>query len=298
MLNFKNRIHRLMKKGFSYSKRFFNSSNRPSPKTNTVVFIIGITRRSGTNFLFNLLVNHPKCQPAHIPNEDNLLLHSHLLKEYIDKTTARRRDYWQGMTKKEFETQLTGKLGSALSDFLIPDTAANKTIITKTPFTKGLENIFTLFPNSKLIILTREGKNAVESGVQSGFWNHEEGMNHWSENANDIIAFQQKSKEHIDKYRVIKYEDLFLNTTTVLRELFDFCGLDATKMSEELINNLPIKGSSQHKTVEGRLDWSPQKRTADFKPLARAAHWDEQLNDAYHKICSEIGLQLGYYEEN
>ena len=52
--------------------------HRPSP-----IFILGISQRSGTNFLFDLLCLHPDCGAPSIKWEDFLVDKSDLLVRYV-----------------------------------------------------------------------------------------------------------------------------------------------------------------------------------------------------------------------
>ena len=58
------------------------------------IFILGITRRSGTNFLWKLLEQHPHVACIPTVAEDFTLEHADLLLRYADDTTAMWNAEW------------------------------------------------------------------------------------------------------------------------------------------------------------------------------------------------------------
>ncbi|MBU1028973.1 sulfotransferase [Patescibacteria group bacterium] len=167
-------------------------------------FILGITTRSGTNYLYNLLNLHPQTLGRGLLSEDFLLHFSKSLQNYKDQLydLYRQHPTWDVenniCTKKEF----LGFLGRGLLDYLESPYIKNgvvkvgsaatdpRLLITKTPSVRGLKRFFKLFPKAKLIILVRDGRSVTESGVKSFSHSYESLMQRWVQAANTIIEFQ------------------------------------------------------------------------------------------------------------
>jgi len=276
------------------SSNFFKQVPKLKRSKNKLIFLIGIIPRSGTNFLFNSLTVHPTCNPAAVPGEDHLFRNSDLLVEYIEKTSECWRSKWEGMDKKVYKDKLNNVLGNALVNLLVPESTKGITFLTKTPLTEGLKKIFKLIPESKIIVLLRDGKDAVESGVQSKFWSYEEGMELWNKNALEILDFQKSYQEKVEYFHLIKYEDLVLNPKSCLEKLLNFCSLDSSLYDWKQIKAQPVFGSSQNKNSKGLVDWQPKPADDNFNPLSRSKHWSKELLNQYYSICSESAIQLGY----
>src|SRR6185312_10261965 len=55
-----------------------------------------------------------------------------------------------------------------------------KYLITKTPNIKNIKNFFKLFPNEKLLILVRDGRDAVESNYLPFRYSREKAIREWA----------------------------------------------------------------------------------------------------------------------
>ena len=80
-----------------------------------------------------------------------------------------------------------------------------KKLITSTPSVENIHNFFKLFPNVPLLILVRDGRAVVESGVRSFNWNYEQAIREWNRSAQTIIRFDQEMKGTGHPYRIVKY---------------------------------------------------------------------------------------------
>src|SRR6266853_4552738 len=83
------------------------------------IFIMGIAPRSGTNFLHDLLLLHPDCDPdGRLLEEDHLIAHAHWLFRYINSVARLWKPRW-GQEELRLEEQLLCEhLGNGLISFL------------------------------------------------------------------------------------------------------------------------------------------------------------------------------------
>ena len=85
------------------------------------VFIHGILPRSGTNFLWDLLLLHPDCARAREPiNEDMFLDHSNHLTAFVDNLRAGWDPVW-GTFGDDLPDRLYAGIGEGLVSFLWAD---------------------------------------------------------------------------------------------------------------------------------------------------------------------------------
>jgi hypothetical protein len=251
-------------------------------------YIIGQTQRTGTNYLFNLLKKHPEITVSDQPGEDWLLTYSSELLSYIDKTSDKWSLSWKGMNPVKRKKDLTEILRSGLINFLNQEGIF---FLTKTPSTLGIENFTVLFPELKPIIVIRDGRNTVESLVNSFNKDYVESMTQWAASGRRIRMFLQENPN----VPVIKYEDLYSNTKNVVQETFSYLGLEFDALNWDKVLNQMIVGSSQTSNKIGEVDWRKKlKKDVDFNPNERYNNWSRRLKKNYNKICGEEAKRLGY----
>ncbi|BAQ64665.1 sulfotransferase [Geminocystis sp. NIES-3709] len=258
------------------------------------VFIIGIGGRSGTNFLQSLLLLHPNCTKySKTPPEDWLIADSSFLVSYAETVSSRLENYWPEIKRNELRNQLLYSLGKGLLDTITGDDP-DKFYITKTPSTQCLDNFFELFPDSKLIILIRHGKDMTESRVKSFNWDYQKAMENYRDSGQRILDFQQQWKSKSNNFLIVKYENLVNHTKIECDRIFNFLGLPPNLVTEKALNSLPVIGSSTHKGDKDYVHWEPIYDKTGFDPLARSSNWTEELHQQFEEICSDVSKKLGY----
>lgn len=294
--------------------KMMNSDKPNSLEKNTLdknlIYIMGLTRRSGTHFLIDLINHHPECAKSVIP-EDYLLVPAHSLNRYVSVLSSK----WESQTNvsdlKPFDL-LHENLGNALISFLeefrrriFQREAAklksekilsppSRRLITKSPTVRGIKYFFQLFPNVPLLILVRDGRSTVESLVKSFGNDYESAIYEWVDSVREFLEFDKDSAGKGYNYLVIKYEDLHVNTESEMRKILEFLKLDANVYNFQTALNLPVTGSSTFGRGTGNIHWSPVRKTGDFDPLARAQHWKMQQHKRFNWLAGRENQALGY----
>lgn len=75
----------------------------------------------------------------------------------------------------------------------------------------GLDNFFRIFPDQPLILLVRDGRSVVESGMRSFNWDFEQAAHDWADAAQRIKNLSETYNKAEKKCLVVRYEDLFSN---------------------------------------------------------------------------------------
>ncbi len=248
--------------------------------------------RCGTNFLSNLIQLHPDCAPASPVWEDYLLAHSDLLQQYCSTVADHWDEDW-GVDQATLE-QLETSLGLGLSRFLNQHCAGN-CVVTKTPSVKNLSLFNRFFPRSKLLVLVRDGRSIIESGMLTFGWKRESALQALARAAQDIRSFETRCASRDAEYRVVRYEDLWQNTRRQMESLLDFLDLDAERYDFEQADALPVRGSSEliQQGAES-VHWDPVKKRDTFDPLTRFAHWPDDFHYRYNHVVGPHMRHFGY----
>lgn len=272
-------------------------SSSPKNVSTAPIFILGIGRRCGTNFLFQLLLLHPTCRAGEVVREDFFLTHADILQKYTetvyrawDKSWRQQLDNPDALMKYIGDGLLSFLDAESLKDGKNSEVATR--LVTKTPDVTNLPLFFQLFPNAKLLIMVRDGRAVVESSVKSFNRSYDEVMHEWADAARKIHQLATTEADH--RYLIVRYEDLQQNTEAEMRKILPFLNLDSANYDFAAMHELPVFGSSQLVT-EGKqkVHWEGNK-FENFEPTKRWQHWDQTLHERFNWIAGQELQQLGY----
>ncbi|MBN2662022.1 MAG: sulfotransferase [Bacteroidales bacterium] len=253
------------------------------------IFIIGIAGRSGTHYLKQLLKKHQDVQVSLLNREDHFVSELNYLELYVKNIS-----YFWKRNDKEHEEKIVKNLKKGLGDGIIKSIHTKeqtKYFLLNTPYTHNIHLFKEYFPDKKLIIITRNAKDLVESGVRSKFWNYEEGFELWNRSAKRIIEFKNKNK---DNFLIVKYEDLFLNTENELKKIFEYLNIKSDKYPFETLNKIPVQGSSDAKNEKKTWEYKNIKSNENFRPLTRAEKWGTIRKWRFNWKCGKNSFLLNY----
>lgn len=255
------------------------------------VFVTGIMPRSGTNYTHRLLCLHPDCSPvSHTPvKEDFLLHHSDLLDQYADRL-AWHWGHW-GEAAPIREALLTA-LGRGLGHFLTPSSPTSL-VITKTPSVRNLGRLFDHLPDARLLILIRDGRSIVASGMKGFEWDFETATHRWATAAQDLLSFRQTHGNTSDRHIFLRYEDLNADPESALRRIFEFLEIAPSSYNFADALDLPVYGSSYTGT-DDEVSWTPQSKPESFGSTKRWADWSDAMHARFNWIAERELTALGY----
>ncbi len=256
------------------------------------IFILGMTPRSGTNYLSELLCVHPDCKAPAPLLEDYLLHHAHQLASYVNSVSGSWQPRWG--VDRSHEDQLWRCLGNGLINFLAAHAGAGR-LVTKTPSARNIHYFCRLFPDARLPLLIRDGRAVVESAARSFGVNHDWWMHQWSRAARTILDFENSAASSRCNYRIVRYEALCDNLQTELPDILMFAGLNSADYDFDAASDLPVRGSSDQSVPrEHSVDWKPKPKSADFDPTRRWRHWNRSRHERFNWIAGRPQVQLGY----
>ena len=261
----------------------------------TPIFLLGILERSGTNFLWDLFRAHPDCGVRRPIWEDKLLRSAHLLEQYVDTVIATWDERWE--VSADERAQLLRGLGDGLVSWVTAAAEpAHTHVIVKTPSVENLPLFDDLFSDDvQLLVLIRDGRSVVESGVRSFGWSYPVTMKNWADAARTVARSQQLLADRGRRFHLVRYEDLLADQRGQLTKIFTFCGLDPARFDFDAAEAMPVRGSSTARVdADAPVEWSKVDRPADFAPDRRHAGWDDALQHLYAEIAGEAAVALGY----
>ena len=273
-----------------------------------IVLILGIMRRSGTNYLYDLLRLHPDCavrDMIHGPgqegrlSEDFLVSQLHLLNDYVQAVQAEWNPHWGNVEAESAELRFC--LGQGLVSFLRRGIPRGKRLVTKTPSVADLKDVFDFLPEARLVILVRDGRAVVESGVKGFLWDFETAAGSWATGARQILDLLKDRAGDRDHVVIVRYEDIWRDVEAELRKLFAFLSLPADIYDFERARALPVRGSSFYRGTSERpaftlhgVHWAPVAKTDEFDPLRRFTEWSSEDHTRFNRIAGEYLKRFGY----
>jgi len=256
------------------------------------IFILGVTPRSGTNYLSALLCSHPDCGPAREPvHEDLFLQHAHLLRAYTSAVRAAWDPDW-GEFQDDLLDRLHETLGEALISFLWVD--RDRRLVTKSPSVQNLGFFFTLFPHTRLVILIRDGRSVVQSAMSTFGWDFDTAARLWADGAEEIRRFDETHNGSGLPYRIVRYEDLVTAMEPTMAEILAFLELDRERFDFTGAAQQPVLGSSIFGRGRSAVKWEPVAKDASFAPLDRWRAWEPRLHERFEWIGGTSLRYFGY----
>lgn len=278
-----------------------------------VVYLLGVMPRSGTNFLNDLMCRHPDIgTTVHLP-EDFLIANSDHLVQYAEAVYRSWDTLWG-----EFDPALTEPLlkalGAGLESFLYAQTdtewlstyiseddianAAKENLVprikvnppirlARTPAVENLQNVARL-SDSKAVIIVRDGRAVLESGMRSFGWFFEDAIQRWSRAAQLIHDVAKNN----DQMHVVRYEDILDDREGVMRSIFEFLEIDPDLY--DYAAEVAVRGSSTFFDDKKGMNWGETKMTKDFDPRKRWDHWRRSRHARTNWVAADQLRLFGY----
>jgi len=257
------------------------------------IFIHGILPRSGTNFLWDLLLLHPHCaRPVEPVREDGFLEHSDYLVNFAASVQAAWDPKW-GSFGSELPARLHAALGTGLLSFLCVD--EGRRLVVKNPSVRHLDRLFDFFPAARLLILVRDGRSVAQSCMATFNWSLERSAHAWADAADEIERFRKSNSSPAERWQLVRYEDLLDDLDNRLPSILEFLGLDLVCYDMEAARNLPVRGSSVFFGAgRSSVSWDPVQKDDTFLPKERWRTWPAHWLHRFEWIAGDQLRAFGY----
>jgi protein-tyrosine sulfotransferase len=267
-----------------------HAGTRRSTGASPATFILAPTPRSGTNFLWELLRRHPDATITHAPIwEDNVLKQADHLSRFVATLQGSWDPSW-GPTD-HLRSVLLRTIGDSVLAFLSRD--RTKHLVTKTPSAENLHLLPDLFPSARAIVLVRDGRDVVASGMKTFGWSLEGGAAFWASSVEEMLDIVDGAKE--EAVALVRYEDLATHTRATLHRILDFVRLNPAHYQMHALDEIPVRGSSQY-LGDGcsEVNWDPHPRPTHFNAIGRWRHWSVDAVVRFEAIAGPQLLRAGY----
>ncbi len=256
----------------------------------TPIFILGITPRSGTNYLQELLTLHPECARSSHLGEDFLVQSISGLDRFIEMVTSSWNPSWGNDPGK-----LRLALGKGIASYLTPQNCAVRYVVTKTPSCINADRFIDVFFDARVIIIVRKGQDVVESFLKSFPSDFNYATRLWAKGATEVLRVKQNTNlMHSGRVMMIRYEDLYQDNRPTMEKILDFLGLDRTHFDFKKSCECSVIGSSTYRGPSAKLSWARIPKGRDFSPLTRSSHWSRLQHYRFNWIAGECAGRLGY----
>ena len=288
---------------------------KADPLDSRLVFILGIAERSGTTYLQDLLRLHPDCDVDGLElEEDHFVTYANVLVKFVDLASKHWKERWGPEQLQKERDSVCRCLGDGLISYLklqvrnrrvltdkAPVDKPLPVLVTKTPDVTNLHLFFKFFPAADLIILVRDGRAVVESGVRTFYRSFADETRRWGKGAAAIRRFAESDSNCGRSYLIVRYEDLYSNTEEETRRIMSLLRLDPALYNFGAAMNLMVRGSSslrhegaewQEFSVAPGIHWDPVPKTADFRPLERWSNWNRAQHERFNWIAGWSGFSF------
>lgn len=283
------------------------------------VFLFGISVRSGTNFSARIFSKHPEVEV--VPNNETIREFPLLkvIDQFKDSFDAFSSMYTGNNGNKEHYTwrKYAAYFGDSFLKYIDNELVidhSKKIYFMKDPGVKNIKFVSSVFPDSKVILLVRDGRDLVESS-EKGYlvWRNSQSVLNrvkryvfhytgrefrrnvkaWLNNAKMISEFL--ATENGKKALLIRYEDLAAEIPETYAKLFEYCGLSIEKVNYK---NVEVIGSSFSDQIsengENKIKWTPIEKTKKFKPVGRWKSWPKWKINYFNKVAGAYLKEFGY----
>lgn len=269
-----------------------NATAKPSGSIDAsyppAIFLHGVMPRCGSVYVGNLIKLHLDIEAY--PNQ---------LWEWPFLGSAKKLEQFNDHFLNSY-SQLDGKFGKhdllamfgAVSiGYLYSLVTPGKRLFMKEPRAEFLGRFFELFPNEKLVLLIRDGRDVVNSTVLT--WPHhnfDSTCQLWKDSA---LLMHRISQQYSDRLVCAKFEDIVTAPRAFVEEICKAFDLDVNRYPFDQIQNILLQGSSKN-SIDGNVSWNPVEKPSGFNPVGRWHDWSAGQKQTFKRIAGEALIETGY----
>lgn len=256
------------------------------------ILVLGVMPRSGTNYVRDLLALHPDvlADPGRL--YEFPLLHvargaSAFMSEFISSFPRNSEvlGRWDALALLA---------GAWLREH--QSEAGSAHILLKSPHVQNLALAPLVFPDARIILCLRDGRDVVDSSLATfkGNWllrkTFRQLAEEWRLSTDAILTLAGGDDTNV---LVVRYEDLISDQTGSLARIFEFTGLDPSAYDIAKADALPVRGSSRS-AMPDQQRWHAEEKTAAFQPVERWRSWPAARVARFDTIAGATLRAAGY----
>lgn len=253
---------------------------------NKKVFFVCGSPRSGTSALSWALAEHEKIETSAESNFLYYLLRNENDNPYKAFDIAKKvEDGWFNKHKIS-KDQYLYFLGEGIKSMFFKVHKAEIFIEQSPENVLIIDKLLKVFPDTKIINIMRDGREVVNSMVNSGFptiWSNDfkKACETWSFYVEKGLMFSKMFPENVLN---IYHKDLVDNPESVVREILEFFNLDYDERIVDYLKNKRVNSSYENKTKE---DFKKAKDTKLLKVPMWKKMWSKKQVKLFDKIAGK-----------
>ena len=253
------------------------------------IMIYGVAQRSGTVFTGELLRLHPDvcAYPRDLFEVPFLNLAERIRRLQKDFLSA-----YPPNQKEMGEDDFLPLFGASFIGFVNGAVPQGQRALLKIPDARYLAYFPYVFPFEIPLILLRDGRDLVESTVQT--WPEvpfSSACRRWNLNAR-IMLEQQRARAN-EGWVIFHYEDAIAHPREFVEQLCRHCQLEVARYPFERLSEIRVRGSSSLRR-DGSVTWEPLEKLAGFNPVGRWRNWTWRQKRIFKRICGQTLIESGY----
>ena len=281
-----------------------------------MIFCAGITVRSGTNFLGSIFSKHPDISsvPKNMSKGEFPFFRSRIhdpRNQILDDFNR----YFFAQPRIDEKSYFKG-FGCFWKKMIIDYYKIDKPyFFVKDPNIFNIEHFYNFFPDGKLIIIVRDGRDIVHSMLKvsllirkSQSWlkklkariKYYTGISriqfsrNYKYQVDQILLLNELKKNSGFDFYLLKFEDIVLHPENTIKKLFKYLEIP---ISDEIISNMiaaEVVGSSFFKSSKNSPKWSPVKKSGGFNPIGRWKTWNWLQRTVFYFYSKDALKRLNY----
>jgi hypothetical protein len=287
-------------------------------------FLQGVRIRSGTNYIAQVMACNPHIQsvpPGKTTDEFPVLRDM----EHWEKGFSAFLHQYKGPRDVYDFGRFLPYFGTAWMEYVV-DTFSLQPghVFLKDPSVRNIDRFFDVFPEAKLILLVRDGRDNVASSVRAGLAKRatttfaekskmrinnllrrdfRTAANDWAGAVRRIVEFDEKFRATplATRYMILRYEDIYRNPRPMAERLFQFMEVPFDSSILDAVENAEVVGSSffgaSGKEDATKPNWKATPKTEAFQPMGRWKDWTVLERNLFKRIAGEQLIRMGY-EQN
>jgi protein-tyrosine sulfotransferase len=261
-----------------------------------LLFIFGTMPRSGTNFLFELLLRAPPFERSHIGfAELPILAGEDYFRGPTDLIGRVHRPSADAFGRMEWMAYAVSGFRNRVLDIASPGSVT----LIKNPVTWNIELWPVFFPQDRTLFIVRDCRYVVDSFVRTF------ARRRLSRTFEDIcietaLAVEKSlafiASQPKERLLLLRYEDVVSDKAGTVSEVLAWMGCDPGRCRAEALEDVAVYGSSTHSPRHpgGRVDWTPVAVDATFDPVNRNLDWPSSWRRVFDRHCGALNERLGY----
>ena len=254
----------------------------------------GVMPRSGTVYVGELLRKHPDLQAY--PNE---IWELPFLQQTVRIQKLQREFFlaYEQNVGKIGNDDFLPLFGSALIAYLYSFLPPERRMLLKVPSVQYLTCFFSMFPEERLLVLVRDGRDVVHSTVRT--WpqlRFSMVCRRWRRAAEMVLRFDAIHGADRKGYWLAKFEDAVSDPVAFVEQACDRFDLDVQRYPFEQIEEIRVQGSSSLRK-DGKVVWDHVERPKGFSPVGHWQNWSPGKTRTFKRIAGQALIDMGYCDD-